>query len=129
MKEYANSVCWYAQDNAKYMEDYDKNKQWSYIQYWNVNNLYWWAISENFPGNNVEWIEDISQFNDDFINYNEESDEGYFLEADVQYLEKLYEFLNDLPFLIERMKIEKVEMLVATLHDKTEYIIRLRNLK
>ena len=129
MKEYANSVCWYAQDNAKYMEDYDKNKQWSYIQYWNVNNLYWWAISENFPGNNVEWIEDISQFNDDFINYNEESDEGYFLEVDVQYLEKLYEFLNDLPFLIERMKIEKVEMLVATLHDKTEYIIRLRNLK
>ena len=111
------------------MEDYDKNKQWSYIQYWNVNNLYWWAISENFPGNNVEWIEDISQFNDDFINYNEESDEGYFLEVDVQYLEKLYEFLNDLPFLIERMKIEKVEMLVATLHDKTEYIIRLRNLK
>ena len=129
MKEYANSVCWYAQDNAKYMEDYDKNKQWSYIQYWNVNNLYWWAISENFPGNNVEWIEDISQFNDDFINYNEESDEGYFLEVDVQYLEKLYEFLNDLPFLIERMKIEKVEMLVATLHDKTEYIIRLRSLK
>ena len=129
MKEYANSVCWYAQDNAKYMEDYDKNKQWSYIQYWNVNNLYWWAISENFPGNNVEWIEDISQFNDDFINYNEESDEGYFLEVDVQYREKLYEFLNDLPFLIERMKIEKVEMLVATLHDKTEYIIRLRNLK
>ena len=129
MKEYANSVCWYAQDNAKYMEDYDKNKQWSYIQYWNVNNLYWWAISENFPGNNVEWIEDISQFNDDFINYNEESDEGYFLEVDFQYLEKLYEFLNDLPFLIERMKIEKVEMLVATLHDKTEYIIRLRNLK
>ena len=129
MKEYANSVCWYAQDNAKYMEDYDKNKQWSYIQYWNVNNLYWWAISENFPGNNVEWIEDISQFNDDFINYNEESHEGYFLEVDVQYLEKLYEFLNDLPFLIERMKIEKVEMLVATLHDKTEYIIRLRNLK
>ena len=111
------------------MEDYDKNKQWSYIQYWNVNNLYRWAISENFPGNNVEWIEDISQFNDDFINYNEESDEGYFLEVDVQYLEKLYEFLNDLPFLIERMKIEKVEMLVATLHDKTEYIIHLRNLK
>ena len=129
MKEYANSVCWYAQDNAKYMEDYDKNKQWSYIQYWNVNNLYWWAISEYFPVNNVEWIEDISQFNDDFINYNEESDEGYFLEVDFQYLEKLYEFLNDLPFLIERMKIEKVEMLVATLHDKTEYIIRLRNLK
>ena len=24
MEEYANSVCWYAKDNAKYVEDYDK---------------------------------------------------------------------------------------------------------
>ena len=32
-------------------------------------------------------------------NYNEESDEGYFLKVDVQYLEKLHEFHNDLPFL------------------------------
>ena len=50
---------------------------------------------------NFEWTEDTSQFNDDFIkkNYNEESNEGYFLKVDVQYLEKLYELLNDLPFL------------------------------
>ena len=27
------------------------------------------------------------------------------------------------------MKIEKVEKLVATLHDKTEYVIQIRNLK
>ena len=27
------------------------------------------------------------------------------------------------------MKIEKVEKLVANLHDKTEYVIRIRNLK
>ena len=27
------------------------------------------------------------------------------------------------------MKIEKVEKLVATLHDKTEYVIHIRNLK
>ena len=39
-------------------------------------------------------------------NYIEESDEGHFLEVDVQYLEKLYELYNDLPFLLERMKIE-----------------------
>ena len=40
-------------------------------------------------------------------NCNEESDEGYFFELDVQYLEKLRELHNDLPFLPERMKIEK----------------------
>ena len=62
-------------------------------------------------------------------NCNEESDEGYFFELDVQYLEKLRELHNDLPFLPERMKIEKVEKLVANLHDKTEYVIHIRNLK
>ena len=51
--------------------------------------------------------------------YNEESDEGYFLDVDVQCLEKLHEFHNGLPFLPERMKIEKVEKVVANLHDKT----------
>ena len=70
------------------------------------------------------------QFDEHFIkNYNEESDEGYFLEVDVQYLEKLHELHNDLPFLPERMKIEKVEKLVANLHNKTEYVIQIRNLK
>ena len=60
-------------------------------------------------------------------NYNEESDEGHFLEVDVQCLEKLYELHNGLPFLQEKMKIEKVEKLVANLHDKTEYVIHIRN--
>ena len=46
------------------------------------------------------------QFNEDFVkNYNEESDEEYFLKVDVQYFEKLYDRPNDLPFLAERMKI------------------------
>ena len=61
-------------------------------------------------------------------NYTEESDEGYFLEVDV-HLEKLHELHNNSPFLPKRMKIEKVEKLVANLHDKTEYVKHIRNLK
>ena len=49
-------------------------------------------------------------------NCNEESDEGYFFELDVQYLEKLRELHNDLPFLPERMKIEKVKKLLAIMY-------------
>ena len=60
---------------------------------------------------------------------NEESDKGYFFEANVQYTEKLHERHNDLPFLPDRIKIEKVEKLVDNLHDKTEYVIYIRNLK
>ena len=55
--------------------------------------------------------------------------EGYFLPNDVQYLEELHELHNDLSLLPERFKIEKVEKLVASLHDKTEYIIHIRSLK
>ena len=57
-------------------------------------------MPQNFPLYNFECIEDTSQFNEDFIkSYNEESDEGYFLEVDVQYPEKLHELHNDLAFL------------------------------
>ena len=62
-------------------------------------------------------------------NCNEESDEGYFFELDVQYLEKLRELHNDLPFLPERMKIEKVEKLSPNLHDNIEQVIDISNLK
>ena len=49
-------------------------------------------MSQKLPVHNFEWIEDTSQFNEVFIkNYNEESDERYFLEVDIQYPEKLHE--------------------------------------
>ena len=73
---------------------------------------------------------ETSQFNENFIkSYNEESDEGYFFEVDVQYLEKLHGLHNDLPFLPERNETEKVKKLVATLLDKTEYVMGIKNLK
>ena len=120
----------YRYANNKYTKDHDKNKEMSYLQCWDVNSLYGRAMLQNLPVNKFEWIEDTSQFNEGFIkNYNEHSVEGYFLEVDVQYLEKLHEIYKDLPFLPERMKIKKVEKLVANLHDKTEYVIHIRNLK
>ena len=53
-------------------------------------------MSQKLPVNNFEWIEEISQFNEDFIkSYNEESDERYFVEVRVQYPGKLLELHND----------------------------------
>ena len=74
---------------------------------------------QKFLVNNFEQIKNTSQFNEDFMkNYNEESDKGCFLEFDVQYLQKLNNRHNDLTFLPERVKIEKVKKVVANLHDK-----------
>ena len=125
-----NAIHRYEKANNKYMKDYDKSKESSYLKYGDVSNLYGWEMSQKRPVNKFEWMEDTSQFNEYFIkNYNEESDEGFFLEVDVQYPEKLHELYNNLSFLPERMKIEKVEKLVTNLHDKNEYVIHIRNSK
>ena len=72
--------------DAKLMKDYDKNKEPSCLQYRDVNILYRWAMSQNFSVNNFEWIEETSQFNENFIkNYNKESDEGNFVESSISW--------------------------------------------
>ena len=42
----------YAKANNKYIKDYDKDKELLYIQYWDVNNLYGWVMSQKLPVNN-----------------------------------------------------------------------------
>ena len=49
------------------MKHYDKNKESSYIQYWDVTNSYGWTMLQKLPVNNLEWIKDTSPFNIDFI--------------------------------------------------------------
>ena len=89
-----HSIYQYAKTNDKYMKDYDKNKKWSYLKYWNVNSLYGWAMLRKLPVNNFEWIGDTSQFNEDFIkNYNEESDERYFLKLMFNILKNYMDFI------------------------------------
>ena len=62
----------------------DKNKELSYLQYQEVNNLCGWTVPQKLPVNKFERTKNTSQFNEDFIkNCNEESDKGYFLEVDV----------------------------------------------
>ena len=119
----------YAKANNKYIKDYDKNKELLYLKYWDVTNLYGWAMSHKLPVNGFKRVEDLSEFDEGFIkSHNEKSKEGYFLEVDIQYPENLHNAQNDLAFSPKRMKIEIVETLVANLHDKNEYVIHIRNL-
>ena len=86
-------------------------------------------MSQKLSLNGFKWAEDLSDFDQGFIiSYNEKRKEVYFI-FDIQYLKNLQNIRNDLPFLPERMNIEKVEKVIPNLHDKNEYVIHIRNLK
>ena len=62
---------------------------------------------------------DISQFNKNFIKkYNKDSNLGFFIEVDIQYLEKYHELHDDLTLSPERMKIGTYEKRAGNMHDK-----------
>ena len=124
------SVHRYAKANNKYMKNYDKSIESSYLMYLDANNLYGWAMSKKLPVNGFKWENDLSRFNERFIkNYNENSDIGYFLEVDIDYPEKLFDLHKDLPFLPERKKVNKIEKLICSIEDKEKYVIHIRVLK
>ena len=92
-----------------------------------ASNLYGWAMSQKLPVNGFKWVKSLSQFNESFIrDYNENSDIGYFLEVDIDYPEKLFNFHKDLPFLRERIKVDDVEKLICSIEDKEKYVIHIR---
>ena len=120
----------YTKANNKYMKNYDKNKESSCIQYLDANNLYGWAISRKLPVDGFKWKRNISKFSEDFIkNFDEDSDKGYILEVDVEYAKNLHDLHSDLPFLPEKMKINKCSKLVSNLYDKNNYVVHKRSLK
>ena len=104
----------YAKGKNKYMKNYDKNKESSYIQYLDPNNLYGWAMYQKLPVDRFKWKKHMLKFSEDFIkNYDEGSDKGHIFEVDVEYPKNLHDLHSDLPFLPERMKIYKCRSLYA----------------
>ena len=113
-----HSIHRYAKANNKYMKKYNYNEESSYIQYLDANNLYGWAMSKKLPVNGFKWA-DSDEINEEFIkNYNGNDNKGYILEVDVIYSKRLHELHSDLPFLPERMKIDKCNKLICNLFDK-----------
>ena len=122
----------YVKANNKYMKNHDKNKESTYLEYLDANNLYGWAMSQKLPARNFKWIEkdDISKLDEKFIkNYDENSDIGYILEVDVEYPKSLHTIHSDLPFLPEKIEINKCTKLVCTMQNKEKYVIHIRALK
>ena len=124
-----HSIHRYAKANNKYMKNYNNNEKSSYIQYLDANNLYGWAMSIKLPVNGFKWI-DNKEINEDFTkNYDENNDKGYIFEVDVKYPKRLHDLHSDLPFLPERMEINKCKKLVCNLYNKKKYVAHINTLK
>ena len=125
-----NKVHSYVEANNKYMKNYDKNKEASFLLYVDANNLYGWAMSKKLPVDGFKWVDDLSMFSEDFIkSYDEEGDVGYLLVVDIEYPKTLRMLHSDLPFLPDRMKVNKVKKLVCNVTDKENYSIHIVALK
>ena len=127
-----HAILRYAKTNNKYMKNYDKNKESSYIQYLFANNLYGWVMSQKLPADGFKWKKNVLKFNEDFIkNYDEDSGKGYIFEVNVEYynIKNLHDLHSDLPFLPERMKIKKCSKLACNFYGKNNYVVYIRSLK
>ena len=135
------SIHRYAKANYKYMKNYNNNEETSYIQFLDTNNLYGWAMSKKLPVNGFKWLDTsdtnglarnnkINEINEEFIkNYNENDKKGYIFEVDIKYPKKLHDLHSDLPFLPERMEINKCKTLVCNLYNKKKYVVHINLLK
>ena len=82
------------------------------------------VMIQPLPTDGFKRVNDVSRFTPDEIGkYN---NKGYLLEVDVKYPQMLHDSHNDLPFMCEKMEINKVEKLVPNLYDKKKYVIHIK---
>ncbi|KAJ8915413.1 hypothetical protein NQ315_008302 [Exocentrus adspersus] len=133
----------YAEANNKFMPTYDCTQPSNYLMYFDVNNLYGWAMCQYLPYGGFEWMRNFENF--DVTQVSDEAPEGYILEVDLEYPEYLHDTHKDLPLCPEHLtppnsKLPKLmttlyifkytlHFFFTTLYDKKRYIIHYRNLK
>ncbi|XP_026830153.1 uncharacterized protein LOC113563138 [Ooceraea biroi] len=119
----------YAQANNKYMQSYDPSKLPSYLMYYDVNNLYGWAMCQPLPYAELRWVDDTSNFDVNMIA--PDSPKGYILEVDLEYPQQLHDAHVNHPFCPTRDKPpgKRQDKLLATVYDKKRYVIHYRNLQ
>ena len=52
-----HAIHWCVKANNKYIKDYNRNKESSYLIYWGINNLFALKMTQNLPVNGFKWVE------------------------------------------------------------------------
>ena len=130
--------------NNRYMKNYGKDKEESYIMYLDANNLYGWAMSQKLPTGKFKWG---NEKNFDLNNYTGEK--GCIIECDLEYPEKLHDKHNMYPLAPEKLLVEKdmlspycneilnefkmqkntCKKLIPNLMNKQKYVLHYKNLQ
>ena len=120
----------YAKANNKYMKNYDRNIESSFLEYLDAHNLYGWPMCKKLPVSDFKWVDDLSIFTEDFIKtYNGNSDKGYTFEVNVEYPKNIHKLHSDLPFLPQILKINEDSKPFCNVRDKENYVIHILTLK
>ena len=119
----------YVKVNNNYIKDqYNLDETSTYLQYLGKKNLYGWAVIQKLPIHEFAW-QKVDDFTTEKIDkLLKKVRQGYILEVNVQYPKELHKKHNELLFLAERMKMEKVEKLAQILKDKITYVVHFKNL-
>ena len=92
----------YSKPNNKYLSDYDKNKDSSYLMYLDANNLYGWAMSPPRPTGRFKWLKDDKW--DDIFKHKEGI--VYFIASDLEYPKELHDLHNDYPLAPQKLIVQ-----------------------
>ena len=119
----------YATADNKYVLNRNKNIPSTYLEYLDANNLYGWVMCKKSTVSDFNWSKPKYRTEERIQNYDENSDYGVILEADVEYPYMTRVKHKNLAFLPEKRKINKIEKLVTILLDKKTYVIHISALK
>ncbi|XP_071581757.1 uncharacterized protein [Temnothorax nylanderi] len=119
----------YARANNKYIRSHDSSQPSTYLMYFDVNNLYGWAMCEPLPYAEFQWVDVVESL--DVMSVTLDSAIGYILEVDLAYPHELHDAHADFPFCPTRDKPpgKRCDKLLATLCDKSRYVLHYRNLQ
>ncbi|XP_070166522.1 uncharacterized protein [Polyergus mexicanus] len=115
----------YARANNKYLQTYDSSEPSSYLMYFDINNLYGWAMCQSLPYEDFRWVDDVTSIN--LMSVTSNSPIGYILEVDLAHPPNLHDSHANLPFCPTRDKPpgKRDEKLLATLNAfDTDYALR-----
>lgn len=124
----------YSKANNKFLKSgFDPSIEEKYITYFDVVNMYGWAMSRSLPYGGFEWVDVSKGCNIDINSLKENDETGYIFEVDLKYPKHLFDIHKDLPLCPEHIVAPNAtsnsKKLMATLYNKTKYVLHYLNLQ